>query len=79
MKCKKCVKVGLRSRLKIGMSSSTAMGFEHYYDEEGDYHYHDPNATTTSYYCSKGHRGTVKVAPHCGSCDYGAKPEESWQ
>lgn len=26
-----------------------------YYDEEGVYHCHDPNVTTASYVCSRGH------------------------
>ena len=68
MKCPECVKESKRSRVNIGTSSTTCMGVQWYYDEEGRYHYHDPNTITTSYSCSEGHRWTERSKRECETC-----------
>lgn len=56
MKCPECQKEGKTSRVYVGATSSTLMGFAPYYDEEGNHHHNDPNIRTTEYRCSNGHR-----------------------
>lgn len=55
MICDECKKEGLRSIVHIDYSAITAMFVPSYYDEDGKYHFHDLNGTTTMYHCSKGH------------------------
>lgn len=55
MKCPTCVTEGEASRVYEGGSSSTAMYFAPFYDEEGRRHSHDGNRVTTQYRCSRGH------------------------
>lgn len=54
--CPECKKKGLKSKVYIGSMTSTLMAGSQYYDEEGNYHYNDPNHTTTYYSCSNGHK-----------------------
>lgn len=68
MKCPECAKEGKRSRVSVGMSSTTCMGFQAYYDEDGLYHCHDPNITTTSYSCSEGHSWSEGSKHECQAC-----------
>ena len=56
MKCAECVTLGQRSTVTVGATTTTAMAVSAYYDEDGHYHYNDPNITTTEYHCSRGHR-----------------------
>jgi len=71
MKCSECITEGKKSRITPGMSSTTLMYCAPYYDEEGLYHHHDSNITTTSYSCSNGHRWSNSHTGQCGSCDWG--------
>lgn len=54
-KCPCCKKLGFRSRVYLGMSMSTLLYSEPYYDEDGLYHDNDPNTITTNARCSIGH------------------------
>ena len=56
MFCPGCKEQGLKSKIYVGASTTTLLGFTPFYDEEGNYHCHDPNTITTSYSCSNGHR-----------------------
>ncbi len=56
MKCPECVKRGNKSKVYVGCSSTTLVGWIPYYDEDGKFVSNDPNTTTTSYSCSLGHR-----------------------
>ena len=60
MKCPECVKEGERSCVYPGMSTTTCMGGQRYYDEDGRLHVHDPNVTTSEFSCSRGHKWTTK-------------------
>jgi hypothetical protein len=62
MICEECRKQGLKSKVFIGMQTCTAMYSDSYYDEDGNYHFHDPNITTTVYSCSNDHTWTVKTS-----------------
>jgi hypothetical protein len=55
MICSECKKVGKKSKVYSGASSSTLMHCQPFYDEDGKYHNHDMNITTTNYSCSNGH------------------------
>lgn len=68
MKCPACTSEGKRSRVYPGVSSSTLMWCAPFYDEDGRYHHHDMNTTTTSFSCSKGHRWIESAK---GSCSCG--------
>lgn len=73
MKCAQCIAEGKTSRIMPHGGSSTLMGFSPYYDEEGAYHSHDPNAITGSYSCSNGHEWSESSYRACPSCDYAAE------
>lgn len=70
--CAECKAQGLKSRVMPGMSFSTLMSWDPYYDEEGHYHSHDPNTVTTAYMCSNAHRWQAKRKHPCPTC--GARP-----
>jgi hypothetical protein len=53
--CPVCKLLGLKSVIIEGMTTSTAMGTISYFDEDGKYHYDNPNIYTTNYRCSLGH------------------------
>ena len=63
MKCPECQRQGLTSRVYPGMSCTTLMCDMSYYDENGDFHAHNPNKTTTDYRCSNGHTWTEVTPP----------------
>jgi len=46
------------------------MCHESYYDEQGKYHDHDPNASWSTMSCSQGHKLFIRLEHQCGSCDY---------
>jgi len=61
MKCPKCVAEGKRSKVYIGVSTSTLVFAAAYYDEDGNFvQPPDPNTHTTQYECTNGHRWTEK-------------------
>ncbi len=70
MKCPECVKEGKKSVVVEGGSRSTLVHCAPYYDEDGNYHYHDRNVTTTSMSCSNGHRWEHKFTGSCW-CGWG--------
>jgi hypothetical protein len=62
MKCPECVENGQTSKLYTNGNSSTLLGWTSpYYDEDGQYHSHNPNTVTSYYSCSKGHQITRKA------------------
>lgn len=79
MRCPECVEQGLRSRVYGGNDGVTLLGFNPYYDEDGNYHSHDPNKYSTSYHCSNGHRWQVSRVSLCPAvdCDYGKEERGS--
>lgn len=65
MKCQKCVEQGLESKVYVGTTMTTLAYSAPFYDENGRYHYHNPNTTTTEYRCSNGHSFTETMTPVC--------------
>ena len=59
MKCPVCIEKGLKSCVYVGATTTTLMYAQPYYDEDGNYHYNDPNTIYTSYHCSRGHKWNV--------------------
>lgn len=55
MFCLQCQKEGLKSYVFEGVSNSTLVYYQPYYDENGNYHHNNNNKITTSYTCSNGH------------------------
>lgn len=77
--CPKCKKFGLKSRVTYGGSQVTLMNTHSWYDEEGNFHYDDPNITTSSYWCSEYHtfitreqkgEETITIGPDLGKNDW---------
>lgn len=77
MKCPECVKEGLVSRVLVGSTMVTCLGWTAYYDEAGHYHSHNPNSHVTGYVCSRGHSWRASTLAACPNlaCDYGKEDE----
>lgn len=76
-KCPFCIEEGKKSKLFPGSTMKTAMGGEPaYYDEEGKFHWHDPNQMKTFYSCSNGHRFYHIHYNECENCDYNKQKEK---
>lgn len=81
MKCPECIKQGLRSRVKPDLTPKIRHAVyiivKTYWDEDGVYHSHDPEITTTHYLCSNGHEFSKTRQNPCGApgCDYGRLKE----
>lgn len=54
-KCPFCVEMGIKSMVECGGCSTTLMSTRSWYDEDGHYHFDNPNITTRSYSCSNNH------------------------
>lgn len=78
MKCEICVAHGLKSIVNVGISTSTAMWCPPFYDEEGRFHDHDMNTTTTQYSCSNGHEWAEASKPTCW-CGWPEDPDGSYK
>ena len=59
MKCPGCK--GEPSKVYPGRISTTLLGHQPYYDENGVYHDNNPNITTRRYRCSRGHRFVLET------------------
>lgn len=67
--CEECHLLGQKSRVTQGYSRSTLSMPHSYWDEEGDFHTHNNNVTTTEYRCSKGHVWVGKTSLSCPQGD----------
>lgn len=70
MICPQCQKEGKKSIIYPGMGYTTLVWNPPFYDENGKYHHHDTNATTSEYKCSNGHAWTEVTYPSCW-CGWG--------
>jgi len=78
MMCPQCQKNDETSLCFVDhLVKTTAMGgLLRYWDEKGIYHSHDPNRSTSSYHCSRGHRWAITSRHKCPACDFGhVEPE----
>ena len=76
MICEACKSEGKTSRVFAGMSYTTAAYYPPFYDEEGRYHSHDGNTTSTTYECSNGHRFYIAGQPSCW-CGWPAQKKDN--
>jgi hypothetical protein len=66
MKCPKCEAEGLKSVMRArGPSMRTLAHYPGFYDEDGAFHKHDRNISTSNYVCSNGHRLTSRSYSRC--------------
>ena len=65
MICETCKAEGKTSRVFDRGGSTTCAYYQPFYDENGKWHNHDGNITTTGYECSNGHRWTVESTGSC--------------
>lgn len=65
MICQTCKELGLKSKVRQGVSSTTLAYFAPYWDEEGVYHDIYGNTTTRIYNCSNGHSWTESTNSKC--------------
>ena len=63
MKCPRCKEQGLKSTVQVGSSTSTAVYYPTYYDEDGKLCSSGTNKLTTHYHCSNGHNFTNYDVP----------------
>lgn len=75
MKCPECEKLGIKSTVRHNGGLTTLVSYFPYYDEDGEYHDHDPNRNTFFFECSEGHEFTTYSTHPCPNpkCDYGKK------
>ena len=71
MFCPECLKQGLTSTLYTQNGGiTTDMCVNTFYDENGKYHYHNPNVTSSEWHCSNGHHGVNSHYHKCPQGDY---------
>lgn len=71
-----CPECGAALVERGGMASRTLMaGPTPGYDEEGEYHNHDPNWSKSTYKCENGHtvRRSTRSSCPAPNCDYGGE------
>jgi hypothetical protein len=74
--CPTCSAAGQRSTVRITTSATKAaladkLPTDHFWDEDGVEHHHNPNIIRTDYMCSNGHRFYERSSWECG-CGYKA-------
>lgn len=69
MKCPKCESENQVSKLYPQGSYETLAGTHSYYDEEGKYHSHNSNKTTSIYVCSNRHQFRIDRINKSFCCD----------
>ncbi len=69
MICEECKSEVLKSKVYEGITTCTDMYCQPYYDENGKYHHHDLNTSTTFYTCSNGHKWTKSQKPVWTCCE----------
>jgi NAD-dependent SIR2 family protein deacetylase len=68
MRCPQCMAMGQKSTVRIGAGVVTEMAVRTFYDEEGRYHYHNPNKHSRHLKCSNGHEWTERERNKCPTC-----------
>lgn len=70
--CPFCRAMGETSMVSTRQTSPvTLMCDDEYFDEQGNYHYHNPNVRGVIKGCNKGHTWIVSYSNKCGFCDFG--------
>jgi len=69
--CQDCMVAGQTSIVRSNQLMTMQKGqYDHYYDEQGNYHRHNPDITIESFTCSKGHSWKERWSVKCSSCDF---------
>lgn len=71
MICEMCREAGETSIVRVLGTKETLIPKDHYWDEEGQEHLHNPNIVTTKFRCSNGHQITEISSWEC-FCGYKA-------
>lgn len=71
MICQTCKKENQKSTVRSSYGSVTLRTVENYWDEDGNYHAHNPNLHSLAYTCSRGHKWDGSYYPMCPAGDYG--------
>lgn len=73
VKCPVCVEEETKSIVYENGGKCSTKTSVCFYDEEGEYHSHDPGIVTQNFRCSNGHKFSIKSAIPCPNihCDYG--------
>jgi hypothetical protein len=77
VKCPICEREGRESTVRVGPSTVTLAYCAPFYGQDGAYHHHDTNTTTTQLACSNGHAFLEKRRSRCPApgCLWGG---DSW-
>jgi hypothetical protein len=67
--CPACFASHQRSTVRITRTTPGAQSKDHYFDEDGAEHSHNPNVVVTEYECSNGHRFAERSSWQCW-CGY---------
>jgi len=70
MICKQCQTDGEKSTIQVGVGTTTLLYCAPYFDEDGKYHNHDSNISTSNYTCSNGHKFSKSTSGSCW-CGWG--------
>jgi hypothetical protein len=75
MICPECQRFNQRSIIRITRTTPGSLAKDHYFDEDGVEHTHNPNVVVTEYSCSNGHRFAERSSWQCW-CGYKACEQE---
>ena len=56
MICEMCREAGKTSTVRVLNTKEPQIPKDHFWDEDGNEHHHNPNIVTTNFRCSNGHR-----------------------
>jgi len=71
--CPGCVEEGLKSTVSHETRAHYLMAWRPYWDEEGDYHVHDPNSHASWFRCSNGHVWPIPNLCPAEDCDFNVR------
>lgn len=72
MICPHCRAENQRSVVEVVRSTSGTEPKQHFFDEDGQEHFHNPNVYVTEFTCSNGHRFAERSSYQCSVCGYKA-------
>jgi hypothetical protein len=74
--CPLCQQAGQTSIVRVDCTIRTTLAVQNFADEEGMWHYHDPNVTISHYKCSKDHSWSETRYTPC-PCGWSAETDRS--
>lgn len=74
MICEQCRTSGQRSTVRIVGTKQGRVPSDHFFDEQGVEHSHNPNVVSTIYKCSNGHSFEERSSWQCAACGWLALP-----